>query len=358
MAAALLVGCEKESVQSYSISSESYSPISPGAPMVSWVIPDGWRERPSGGSSMRYATFEIDGPHGHNVDVSITPLPGASGGELDNVNRWRGQVGLKPTTEEELDKQAEEILIGETKGRLFDMTSEDATVHGEHHQRILAATLSKPGKVWFFKMMGVAETVGEQKDAFVGFLKSLSIKEPEIPASHPSMASMMNPHSGSGMPPGMGSGMNVGAPRSSGADKPDWQVPEGWKEAQGSPMRIGTFSVAGEGTQAAEVAITKFPGMVGTMLDNINRWRGQVGLSPVAADAIDRYSRKLDWEGLEATLVDTSGVKEDGRDAADMRLITVIVNKDGFKWFYKLTGDNDLVGAQEENLIKFARSAH
>jgi len=344
--ASLNVGCKEEGIQSYTIPSESYFPSSPTAPIVSWLTPKGWIEMASS-SSMRYATFAIKGLHGHNVDVSITPLPAMRGGELENVNRWRGQVGLDPITQEELDKQAEEVRVGDTDARLFDMTSPEAVIHGEHHQRILAVTHSLPGTVWFFKMMGVAETVNEQKDAFREFLKSISIQEPQVPAPPASMMSKMGAPSGGG----------VSSPAPTSQAQPNWEVPDGWNAAAGSSMRIATFNVSGESSGSAEIAVTKFPGTVGTLHGNIDRWRGQVGLGPIQPDQVERYSRKLDWEGVDATLVDTCGVTEGERDSATRRLITVMVNKEGHMWFYKMSGDHDLVGEQEENLIKFAKSA-
>jgi hypothetical protein len=45
---------------------------------------------------MRYATLKapVDG----RIDVSVTVLPGEAGGELANVNSWRGQIGLRRWT--------------------------------------------------------------------------------------------------------------------------------------------------------------------------------------------------------------------------------------------------------------------
>lgn len=344
--ASLGVGCKEEGIQSYRVPTETYTATSPTAPVVSWAAPGGWLETASS-SSMRYASFVIKGLHGHDVDVSITPLPAMRGGELENVNRWRGQVGLDPLAAEELDKEAEEVSIGEYEGRMFDMTSEEAVIHGEHHQRILAATLTKPATVWFFKMMGVAETVGEQKQVFQEFLESISIREPEIPAmTLPMMSGMGSPHGG-----------GSSAPAAPSQAQPDWEIPEGWSPAAGSSMRIATFNVSGDESASAEIAVTKFPGTVGTLHGNIDRWRGQVGLGPIQPDQVGRYSRKLEWDGVDATLVDTSGVQEGERDPATRRLITIMVNKDGHMWFFKMSGDRDLVGQQEENLIQFAKSA-
>lgn len=73
----------------------------------SWRIPDDWirseQDRP-----MRLATFLApasaeDNGSNDRVEVAITRFAGRVGGELANVNRWRGQVGLAPLDEEELD---------------------------------------------------------------------------------------------------------------------------------------------------------------------------------------------------------------------------------------------------------------
>src|ERR1700719_2028380 len=54
-------------------------------------VPHGWDSAPLG--QTRVASFHINGQGGQSVDVSVIPLPGQAGRDLDNVNRWRGQVG-------------------------------------------------------------------------------------------------------------------------------------------------------------------------------------------------------------------------------------------------------------------------
>src|SRR5690349_3907522 len=58
-----------------------------------------------------------------------------------------------------------------------------------------------------------------------------------------------------------------------------WDTPEGWRAViADQPMRVATFR-AGPG-DGVEVSVTAFPGDVGGLLANVNRWRGQVGLAP------------------------------------------------------------------------------
>ena len=75
-----------------------------GTAMADTPVPDGLGRGPSPGlrrptwvvkppAPMRKATFGV--PAGSaEADLSITAFPGDVGGELANINRWRGQVGL------------------------------------------------------------------------------------------------------------------------------------------------------------------------------------------------------------------------------------------------------------------------
>ena len=74
-----------------------------------------------------------------------------------------------------------------------------------------------------------------------------------------------------------------------------WRLPEGWSEVPTrSAMRLATFMVAVPDGAPVEVAVTSFPGDVGGDLANVNRWREQLGLKPLAPEkleeALDRFS--------------------------------------------------------------------
>jgi len=69
----------------------------PGRP---WTVPDGWTEDPQQ-RRMRLATYIAPDPAGP-VEVAVTRFAGRVGGELANVNRWRGQLGQPPIGEEAL----------------------------------------------------------------------------------------------------------------------------------------------------------------------------------------------------------------------------------------------------------------
>ena len=52
-----------------------------------------------------------------------------------------------------------------------------------------------------------------------------------------------------------------------------WTTPMGWQPSSGSDMRLATLKKGD-----AEISITQLPALAGNILDNVNRWRGQVDL--------------------------------------------------------------------------------
>ena len=65
-------------------------------PAVPWTVPAGWEEKPASG--MRVASYGVKSPDGRSADISVVAMGGGAGGELENVNRWRDQIGLEPAT--------------------------------------------------------------------------------------------------------------------------------------------------------------------------------------------------------------------------------------------------------------------
>lgn len=70
-----------------------------------WDVPEGWvyDETPR---QMRIATYMAP-TEGGEQEVAVTRFPGRVGGELANINRWRGQMGLAPIGQGELEDQFE-----------------------------------------------------------------------------------------------------------------------------------------------------------------------------------------------------------------------------------------------------------
>jgi hypothetical protein len=309
-------------------------------PQLTWKTPEGWTEVPSG--EMRVASFKIQGQNGKQADVSVIPLPGLPGSDEANVNRWRGQAGLSSVSPDELKKSAESVEAGGQPAQLYDIAGQnpgsgDAT-------RILGVIQHRTDAVWFFKMTGDADLAEQQKPAFVAFLKSVKFTtiqaQTELPPSHPPIGD-----TGMGAP-------TASAPVSS-EGKPDWQVPAGWQEVSGGQFLVAKFTITGK-SSATAVNVSRSPDEGGGLVGNINRWRGQLGLTSLSDGDVNKLVTAIDVPGGRASLVDLSGT--DARTGQPTRLVGVMVPQSGQTWFYKLMGDAKVVEAQKDAFTKFIQS--
>jgi hypothetical protein len=129
-----------------------------------WTTPKGWVERP--GDGMRAAT--LIPPGRGRVEVTVIALPGDVGGELANVNRWRGQLGLAPMEEAALAAERKSLSSKAGAISLYDFTSSGAV-----KTRLVAGALRVGGTTWFFKLMGEEAAAAAARPAFVGMLEGL-----------------------------------------------------------------------------------------------------------------------------------------------------------------------------------------
>ncbi len=315
-----------------------------GAPAgLKYTLPAGWVETPPG--EMRAASFRVNGKEGKQADVSVVPLPGLMGGDLENVNRWRTTVGLPAVKEEDLAKLAQTVEVAGQAGQLYEQAGENPG-SGEK-TRVLAAVSRQNGIAWFFKMAGDDELVAGQKPAFVEFLKSVSFTaasaQAGLPPSHPPV--------GDGAMPLLSAG---GGASSSREGKPDWQVPSGWQEIAAGQFLIAKFMIPGPGNAQAAVNISMSPGDGGGLAGNVNRWRGQLGLSPLDQAELDQSLTSVDTAGGKVSLVELSG--KDARTGQNARLVGAIVPQGSRTWFYKLMGNEQIVAAQKDAFTKFVQT--
>ena len=319
--------------------------VPPGLPALHWILPDGWQEKKP--TEMRVASFDAVGKNGQSADVSVIPLP-IVGRDLELVNMWRQQLQLPPVSNPAVDRQAETVTIGADQGKLFDLASEQPTIDGKYRARILVAMVTRGTMSWFFKMTGEESFVASQKPVFIQFLKTVSFDEPlaetqtALPPGHPPIGSDMNAAPGSTAPAG-----NSG--------KPVWAVPAGWQEVPPAEFLLAEYAIAGANGLKADVNVAMLNGEGGGVLPNMNRWRGQLGLPPASEADLSAATSAFEVAGGQATMVDLTGT--DPKTGQKARLIGVILPQAGQTWFYKLMGDEQLVGQQKEAFVKFIQSA-
>ena len=145
------------------------APPSPtGSSALKWTLPRGWEQSMSGG--MRYATIRPSG--GGRVEASVVVLPGPAGGELANVNRWRGQIGLDPIDEGALASARKVIKTKAGAVSVFDFESA-----GQNRTRVIAGLTASGGSTWFIKMTGDAAPVAAARADFIHLLESLRFED-------------------------------------------------------------------------------------------------------------------------------------------------------------------------------------
>jgi hypothetical protein len=318
-----LAGCGEPKITHYTVPKERRA----AAP---WTVPDGWSPVEA---RVGLASFAVFGDGGRQAQVNITPLPAMQGREALIINMWRSQVGLKEIPEAEAMGQLVEVTVGGESGKMFEVASPAAS--GEGPQRIITAMVHRPDASWFYKLSGDDALVQAEKPRFLEFLKSIRIQE--LAASAPPSAA----RGGGGM----------GAPAAAApvaAQKFNWQVPTGWTPLPVGQMQDARFAVPDLGAAKAEVSVSVFNRPTGDRLSNINRWRGQVGLSSITEAELAGAVTPLDPANPDAILLD---VTNNGK-----RLLGAAYPRGGRYFFYKLLGDEAAVAAQRDAFIAFVKS--
>lgn len=154
-------------------------------------------------------------------------------------------------------------------------TAESDQPAGEPTDRTVAAIVPLAEQGWFFKMTGPKDAVQARADDFTALVKVV---------------------------------------RFSAEGKPEWSLPAGWSEKDGSQIRFATIIIpaaAGENEKPLEISVTVLPKSgddADYILVNVNRWRNQLKLPPIAKEQLAGESTQLDLGGPKATLVNLLGV--------------------------------------------------
>jgi hypothetical protein len=235
---------------------------------VTWTTPKGWTVQPK--TQMRYATLLLDNKDAP-LELSITqlPRPPDGGWVVNNVNRWRKQLGLNPVTGMDLHKVTTEVKLQAEKAIAVDM-------------------------------VGVPDKAAAMS---------------RMPPGHEAMADA---------PP---------AEKTPEPKPFDYTLPSGWKPVadKGGPIRTAGSFVVVEGDQEALVTITRLAGQSGSLAMNIDRWRGQLGL-PAARPEELKPSGELKVGGIVSPYLDLTGPKANGRDPKRM-LVAIVTQGDSIWYF-------------------------
>ena len=147
-----------------------------------------------------------------------------------------------------------------------------------------------------------------------------------------------------------------GHPDTSGTAAPalEYKRPAAWQEATPGQMRAASLRVAGKDGKQAEVSVIPLPGLAGSDLANVNRWRGQVGLPGVSEAELAKLAQAVEIAGQSASLYEQAGTNAGSGDKTC--ILAAITRRDGVAWFFKMTGEAGLVAEQKPAFIEFLKS--
>ena len=98
----------------------------------------------------------------------MTVLQGDGGGLLENVNRWRGQLGLEKLEEKTLADDLKPVKGVSKEARMIDITGISQRTQIE--SRLVGVIVSSKELTWFYKLMGSPSVVEEAKEGFLDYL--------------------------------------------------------------------------------------------------------------------------------------------------------------------------------------------
>lgn len=261
---------------------------------IAWKTPEGWQE--GAAQPMREATLLVPS-EGEPLELAISTLAydgNAKRTLLANINRWRGQLQLPPVKE-----------LNEAGG----------------------VTQMKVEGGWLFDAVGEMGAGGR-----------------------------MPPFASGAAPPPKAAPPKTTPPVAAAHVEPqlDSKLPAGWTEQPPRAMIRQVFA-AGKGDDAVRIELSEFPAgapMISDPLENVNRWRGQVGLEAVAKDELTDVTEAVqigDDEGLLAEMISEDGAKG---------ILAAMVEKYDRVWFFKMIGTKAGIEAHREELRDWLQGVH
>jgi hypothetical protein len=150
------------------------------------------------------------------------------------------------------------------------LPGEEAPPSGPPTDRTLAVIVPTTPQGWFFKLTGPEAAVAALETKFNDFLSTVKFENGE----------------------------------------PTWKLPDGWQQQPGNAFRFATIVIPGE-AKPLELTVSGLPNSgddnVNYVLANVNRWRGQLQLPKIDADALGIETQTIEVDGTTATRVNLAG---------------------------------------------------
>lgn len=142
------------------------APAAPRLPFA-YRVPEGWV--PGELNAFRLAAWKVQ-----EGDQTVTVTVSTAGGDLvQNINRWREQVGLERGSEDQVRSSIQQVPLGTATGSYVKLIPSPET---EKSQTILGVIAPAGEQTWFFKLQGDSALALREQQKFEEFLKSIEFK--------------------------------------------------------------------------------------------------------------------------------------------------------------------------------------
>jgi hypothetical protein len=311
------------------------APAPQGDPQATWTVPAGWTRLPD--VAQRIAGFSVS-PDDPQTIATLTVM-GKSYPLIADVNRWEGQLGMPPSGEDALPKLSRQADIN---GRTVTFVDLQAAAPAEGTKdaarRMLVAIVPNGEERWYVKLTGGTATIAGQVEAFMAFTASLQFGQATPPQAQPQAP--------------------VTAEQALASEPMVLEghaIPEGWVQAPPKPMRELSFLTPADASGSAEVIVSRLSRQFGSLPDNINRWRGQVGLPPLPADQMPQPQViRIANDAFPAAAYDFTGPAQGEKPGLRMRVVYSVIGPE--VWFFKLQGSAAAVESQGPAFDTFLNS--
>lgn len=261
-----------------------------------WTLPGGWQSRREQG--IRFAT--LTAPTTPPLELSVTHLPLPPDWLISNYNRWRGQLGQPPLEGadwQQSDTAKKELTRVQTGAGQADVMNIEGTDPQIGEARMLTAIIPDPAT-------------------------------PRAPSESPRTTA----------PP-------VSASPVEPAAKPfTFTLPEGWEERPAGQFQIAVFAIKGEGpTLVVSVSSAR-----GSLLDNVNRWCGQIQKAAFSEDELKAAAKPLTISGSQADYFVLEGPEES--------ILGAVLPQGDSSWFFKARGPKALAERERGKFETFLQS--
>ena len=133
-----------------------------------------------------------------------------------------------------------------------------------------------------------------------------------------------------------------------------WTTPSTWEELAPGNMLMANFHVIDSKNKSVNISVSMFPGDVGGIENNANRWRRQINLQPQKMEEISKYIQNITLPLLgDAQFLELNN----SQNNQGMKVL-IVPNQNNHTIFVKMMGEADSLSELDYEFNLFVQSIY